>query len=521
MPILPLLLYSVLAQEWPLTKAESTNYQETSSYADVVSFLDGLQRAGAPMRLEYIGTSTKGKPIPLVVAARPLPSSPQDAARMGRPIVYVQANIHAGEVEGKEAILHLLRRYSQEKEGILDKIVLLVNPIYNSDGNDEFGPQERHRPGQNGPAQVGLRPNGQGLDLNRDFVKAESPEMRAALRSVWTAYRPHVMMDLHTTDGTRHGYPLTYAPPLNPNGATGLYEFGRDVFMPEVRSRLRATGIETLDYGNDETRAGVRGWYVVGPEGRYSTNYAGLVDCIGVLSEAIVYDSFEKRIQSTERFTDEVLQSAARHSSHILDLAKQAADPDSVVARIEMGVRFETRSRGVEDVLLERKTGERRTGPVTDIETVKMEVYDRFVASRKTPVPEAFLLPADHQPVAELLARHGVIVEQLDEEWRGQVDEFVVSEARQAAQPFQGHRLITLDGAFRGATYTAAKGDYLVSIRQALGELAFHILHPLGDDGALTWGFLGDEAPAVGSVFPIRLTDTPVLAARHRVPAPD
>jgi len=520
MTLVPLLLFASLAPDWPQTKAESSNYLETSSYADVISFLEGLERAGAPVRLEYIGTSTKGKPIPMVVASRPLPSSPQDAARMGRPIVYVQANIHAGEVEGKEAILHLLRRYSQEDTGILDKIVLIVNPIYNADGNDDFGPQARHRPGQNGPELVGLRPNGQGLDLNRDFIKAESPEMRAALRSVWTAYRPHVMMDLHTTDGTRHGYPLTYAPPLNPNGATGLYEFGRDVFMPEVRTLLRAKGLETQDYGNDETRAGVRGWYVVGPEGRYSTNYAGLVDCIGILSEAIVYDSFEKRIRTTEAFTDEVLQATARHAAHILEITRRAADPDSVIARKELGVRLETRSRGVEGILLERKTGERRTGPVTDIEPVRMEVYDRFVATRSAPVPEAFLFPAAHSQVAELLARHGVIVEQLDEDWKTPAQEFVVSQARQGAQPFQGHRLITLDGSFRDVDYTAVKGDYVVPIRQALGELAFHILHPLGDDGALTWGFFGADAPATGDVAAVRLTDRPVRAARHVVSAP-
>src|SRR4051812_47861147 len=168
---------------WPLTRAERSNYEETSHYQDVIAFIGALQANGGPVSLEYIGTSTEGKKIPLVIASRPLVSSPAEARRMGRPIVYIQANIHAGEVEGKEAIQAIVRRACQEGPGgLLDKVVLLVTPIYNIDGNEKFGPVARNRPEQVGPAMVGVRANGQNLDLNRDAIKAESPEMNAVLQ---------------------------------------------------------------------------------------------------------------------------------------------------------------------------------------------------------------------------------------------------------------------------------------------------------------------------------------------------
>src|SRR6185503_17688749 len=139
---------------------ERTNYAQTSSHADVVAFLDSLQRLGAGIRVGRLGVSPQGRPLPYVIASRPLVDGPAEAQRSGKPIVYVQGNIHAGEVEGKEAVQMLLRDLTLGSlRPLLDSVVLIVVPIYNADGNDAFGPQERNRAGQNGPAIVGLRSN--------------------------------------------------------------------------------------------------------------------------------------------------------------------------------------------------------------------------------------------------------------------------------------------------------------------------------------------------------------------------
>ena len=146
----------------PKTRAEISEYRQTSSLQDVVQFLKELQEQKHPVSLEYIGNSHLGQRIPMVICSRPLVTSPESARKLGRPIVYVQANIHGGEVEGKEAVQMILRdRLGEPPGGVLDKIVLLAVPVFNIDGNEALGPQKTNRSNQNGPQQVGQRANGQ------------------------------------------------------------------------------------------------------------------------------------------------------------------------------------------------------------------------------------------------------------------------------------------------------------------------------------------------------------------------
>ncbi|MDB4909917.1 MAG: hypothetical protein JWO39_740, partial [Gemmatimonadetes bacterium] len=158
----------------PRTRAERTSYAETSTYADVIAFLDSLRRSGVPVTRQELGRTSEGRVLPLLVLSRPQVTTPEQARALHRPIVYVQANIHAGEVEGKEALLALVRDLASTRNNMLDSIVLIAIPIYNADGNERWQPQSVNRTEQNGPESVGQRPNAQMLDLNRDYMKAEA-----------------------------------------------------------------------------------------------------------------------------------------------------------------------------------------------------------------------------------------------------------------------------------------------------------------------------------------------------------
>src|SRR5436189_279499 len=187
---------SLAAQALPRTTAERTNYAATSTSAEVGAFLDSLELAGAPIAVSEMGTAAP-------------------------------------------------------RRDLLQRLVVLVAPNYNPDGNDAFGPQAVNRSEQNGPELVGQRADGLNLDLNRDYFKAETPETRASLARVYTSWDPALMVDLHTTDGTRHGYLLTYAPPLDPNGPAGPSGFVRDQMLPALRRTLQDKYHEpTFDYGN-------------------------------------------------------------------------------------------------------------------------------------------------------------------------------------------------------------------------------------------------------------------------------
>jgi len=492
-----------MAQTWPQTRAEKSNYNETSHYSDVISFLRDLQKAGAPISVQMLGKSTDGKEMPLAIASFPPVSSPAEARRLGKPIVYIQANIHAGEVEGKEAALAILRRLSQAgPDGLLGKIVLLVTPIYNIDGNEKFGPVAVNRPEQDGPAMVGVRPNGQGLDLNRDAIKAESPETRGVLEHVYNTWDPDVMMDLHTTDGTRHGWELTYAPPMNPNTDKDVMHFSRDVLLPTIRKELHEKfGMLTFDYGNVEGQRGQKGraWYTYGQEGRYCTHYVGLRGRISILSEATTFIPFKDRVVGTDRFVTAILEYVASHAKQVVELTRKAdarvvswgLDP---LKAPELGVRFDFGLRGEETVLLEHleKGASPGIGRPKLLDKVKMPIYDRFKVTRTSRFPAAYLLPADAREAIALLVRHGIVVEKLQEPWHGEAERFAI-EKLTLARTFQGHRIADLEGKFDKQAVSVDQGSYLVRTAQPLGVLAFHLLEPESLDGIAAWGFLGAE----------------------------
>src|SRR3954454_4188701 len=206
----------------PLTRAERSGFTETSHYDDVVMFIDSLKKLGAKIATGSIAKTIEGRELPYVIASRPLITTPAAARAANRPIAYIQANIHAGEVEGKEAMQSLLRDLLFDKgKNVLDSIVLIVQPIYNADGNEKWGPQARNRGAQNGPEQVGTRQNASGWNLNRDYIGADAPETKGAF-AMLNKWNPDLFMDLHTTDGSIHGYALTYSPPLTPTAVNVL-----------------------------------------------------------------------------------------------------------------------------------------------------------------------------------------------------------------------------------------------------------------------------------------------------------
>jgi hypothetical protein len=534
------------AASFPRTRAERTEYRETSSHADVLAFLDSLQRLGAPIRVGVMARSPAGREVPYVIAARPLVTTPAEARRTGRPVVYVQGNIHAGEVEGKEALQALLRDLvASPRPNVLDSVVLVAVPIYNADGNEKLAPQARNRSEQNGPGLVGERANGQGLDLNRDYVKAEAPETRGAL-ALLAAWDPDVFVDLHTTDGSYHGYALTYSPPLGLADLPGLRagaEYARDSLLPELRRRVRRRrGFATFDYGNfprefgteanaDTTR---QGWYTYDHRPRFGTNYVGLRGRIGILSEAYSHDPFERRVRATDAFVRELLSLVAERGPRLVARGRAS---DALLARWGAGatdapalpVRYElTRTPHVGPVIAEdlaRATpgepaepgvmaGYRRTGR---FRTVRLPIYDRFTPTLRRALPRAWALAAGDTAAVAALRRHGVVVERLTAEWvAAPVEAFAVDSLAVSPRQFQGHREVRLGGRWRSDRRALPAGTYLVPADQPLGALALWLLDPESDDGLATWNWF-DGTATKGGEFPVLRVTGAVKAARRAV----
>jgi hypothetical protein len=502
------------------TRPERTGYRETSSYADVLAFLDSLQLLTRDIWAGTLGASPEGRRIPYVVAARPLVRTPAEAHRTGKPLVYLQANIHAGEVEGKEAAQMLLRDLTTGRlRGLLDSIVLLVVPIYNTDGNEHWGPVEHNRPGQNGPARLGRNLNGQGLNLNRDYMKMETPETRgsAALLLSWD---PDLFIDLHTTNGSYHGYALTYAPGLNPN-ANPATDYVRDRLLPVVRRRMEQRHQQrTFSYGNFRSQhpdSLAQGWETYDARPRFGTNWMGLRGRLAILSEAYSNADFRNRIDATYNFVREILgfageqgitvkrvvRAADRHRGDSIAVRSRFAPPvmQEVIAEITADA-----GDGSGGFARRRRTGEYRA--------IRMPVYDRFIGARMEARPAGYLIPPRLGEIVDLLRRHGIAVHGTTRRFRIPAAAFTV-ESLSVKPLFEGHRTVQVEGGWstRPSDTLVTSGWHLVSTDQPLGTLAAYLLEPASEDGVVTWNLLDRELESGGAYPILRLQGRPQVPA--------
>jgi hypothetical protein len=492
------------------TRAEATNYEETSRYADVIAFIEQLQQRTPYLRVEWFGKTEEGRDLPLMILADPPLSTPAEARASGKPVFFVMANIHAGEVEGKEASLALARRIATgDLHRLLDKLVILIAPIYNADGNEKI--DLKNRTAQNGPiGGVGVRTNSKGLDLNRDYIKAEGSETRALL-GVFNTWDPAITMDLHTTDGSYHGYHLTYSSTLTPNADPRLLAYQRDKMLPAIsKAVLSRHHYRMYWYGNFSGRAPKPGeketrvWRAFDHHPRVGQNYAGIRNRLTFLSEAYSYLDFKGRIGVTSAFVEESMNYMAAHAAEVSKLLHQI-DQDTVKRGLsadpgKFAVEFENRPlpkpvdilMGTVEKQKNPRSGRDMTVMVEKNTPVRMQDYGLFVGTRFVPVPRAYLLKPDErlQPVVNLLLMHGVTVERLAEPLKAGVDSFVVTGITRAPRPFQGHAEVTLKGRTQKETVEFPVGSILVRTAQPLATVAEYLLEPESDDGAVTWNLL-------------------------------
>ena len=505
----------------PRTRAEATAFTETSTHADVLAFLDALPPDPRRHRTLF-GTTPEGRALPLVVWGAP-GASAEAVRQTGKTRVLVFANIHAGEVDGKEALLVLLRDLAAGRHAAwADSLVLLVAPIYNADGNDRGALD--NRPLQLGPVGgMGQRPTAAGLDLNRDFTRLAAPESRALVALI-RDYDPHVTVDLHTTDGTPMAYGLTYAPGLHPNTPAAITADLFDRWLPDISARMAATGGPlSFHYGNvpgafGEEAVAPRGWYSFSAGARYSTNYAGLRGRYAILSESYSYDPFETRVRSSRRFVEEIAEQAWRHATHVRRTV-EAADRESVVGQ-DVAVRATFAALDVPvEVLLGRVdtvahpvTGapmRRNTGAVLP-ET--MPAFVRFAASETTRAPRAYAVqgPANIAAVRDLLDAHGILYEIIQPAAttvRPSEDHFRIDSIAVAARPSQGVRMQEVFGRWETVPFDLLRVGgvevLVVPVDQPLGRLVVALLDPRSDDGVVAWGIISADALVPHRLAPI------------------
>ena len=514
----PAVLASILCALWTMTlrsqiqtRAERTNYEETSRYDDVVAFLATVAKQSRLVHNTTFGDTVEGRALPLAVVGSIGDATPRTVRASGKLRVYIQANIHAGEVEGKEAALALIREIASGKHAEwLNSMILLIAPVYNADGNERVAPTNRGP--QNGPiAGAGIRANAQGLNLNRDNMKLDTPEARSMARLL-NDYDPHVMIDLHTTNGSHHAYHLTWETPNNPAVDASITRIAHDEWMPAVTKAIQQKdGWALHSYGDVQGQQPERVWTTVEDLPRYTHNYWGLRNRFGILSETYSYLTFQERIQTATRFLEEILNFAHANAGRIRAAAQDADTRSLIGRRVSLRSRLK-RSAAKAEILMGDTTeeinpysGQRMLRRLNVRNPELMWLDTAFESTESERVPSAYYIPPALTSVLELLRNHGIRLEQINRQATLRLEEFRIETTQVAEQTFEGHRARSVTGAYQPGERTITPGFYRVPMNQSLSRLAFYLIEPRSNDGLVHWNLL-DDALKDAKTYPILRT---------------
>jgi hypothetical protein len=537
------------------TTAEASEFKSTSTYEDVVRFVKAVDAASPLVHYTTYGKTFEGREMPLVVVGTGLrDASPAAVRATNRLRVHIQGNIHAGEVEGKESAQIFLRELALgEHADWLKTMVFLITPIYNADGNERMSPTTRGA--QHGPINgMGTRAQAQNINLNRDYMKLDTPEANASAK-FWVDYDPHVGYDLHTSNGSCHAYYLTYSPPLNPNTNSGIMNIMKNEWFPFATKSIKSKyGWDTFYYGNTQNREGEcpggggrgrggapgaagagaaatptptptptpqapagppkpRSWGTFEHVPRFHNNYVGLRNRFALLSEAYSYATFEDRIKVTNYFIEETLAWAHQNVEKI---KKAVADADrEALPKKTLGTRSAIKSGGMIEILM--GAVEQETNPVSGRSMNKRRnvvnpemMIDRlwFEPTKTEDVPTEYYIPSAAEKALANLRAHGIQLRRLTAPVKGVEVFTITSNTQRPANPNSidtgSHALRTLDGAW--AADPAAEvpaGSFAVAMNQPLARLAFYLIAPTSDDGLANWNFLDDMLGEGVKTYPI------------------
>lgn len=513
------------AQDLP-TVPEKTGYTKTSLYPDVVQFIQTVQQGSDRLTVLPFCRSTEGRDVPLVVVSREPVRSPADLRMYGKPVVLIMANIHAGEVEGKEACLMLLRDFAGHKlDTWLDNQVILFLPIFNADGNEKLGKNR----GDDGPELAGVRYNGQNLDLNRDYCKLESPEV-GALVELFQTWDPVLLVDMHTTNGSYHRHPVTYCGPGHPNTSRPIFDYCWQKLFPEVHRRMKEeSGYDPLPYGNFSTSENPeKGWENDTFDPRYGTNYFGLRNRFAILDENYSHADFKTRVLASYAFVRAILEFTAVNLPEMAALVREAdrqtvksfaSEPFALEYKIEKLMDVTIDSYEFEKYIVKPEEKERYRGReyimkrTERLKTYQAPYLGKAEAVKTISLPAGYiLLPYQLEALAKL-HQHGIQTETLLNPCTMKVESFVIEKIELDKMVYQGHVQLTLSGHYENVEREIPAGASYIPLAQPLARVAAALLEPQCLDSLAAWGFF---SRVIVQQWSARPGQYPVL----RVPAP-
>ena len=498
------------------TPAEISGYRATPDYAETMAYLERIA-AAAPgqVRIENFGKTGEGRDLKIVIASKDGVFDPAAIHASGRAILLVQNAIHAGEMDGKDSCLALVRDIAITKKytALLDHVVFVFIPVYNLDGHERRSAYNRVN--QNGPDVVGWRGNATNNNLNRDYMKADAPETRALLK-MFHRWMPDFFVDDHVTDGADFQYDVTFYADATPDVAPGIARWLREEVTPELERQVNAAGhlaFPSLIDLRDETDP-AKGLVAFGNPPRFSTGQMILENRPGLLVEIHMLKDYKTRVTGNYEILRALLEVLNRDAAKVIALNKEA---DAAAAQLgahplsneKFPLALATGSETTPVVF----KGYQFTRALSEVSgtmwiryshepwNVTLPLAAEMKASSATTPPAAYIVPPQWTHVIDVLAAHDVEMRRTSAAWKGKVERYRCSGMEWQGPPFEGRHPIFAGEGARGAPgrfgqctlateeMTFPAGSVVVPLNQRLSKVAIHWLEPEAPDSAVRWGF--------------------------------
>jgi Zinc carboxypeptidase len=483
------------------TPYESSGGRKTPSYDQTLAWFGELADSCEYIQMTSFGLSSQGRDLPLVIADAQKRFDPnQHRDRQDKVVLLVQACIHAGESCGKDAGMLLFRDLATDETlaaELLENVTFLFIPVFNVDGHERFGPFNRIN--QNGPDEMGWRVTAQNLNLNRDFLKADTPEMRAWLE-LYQQWLPDFLVDVHSTDGADYQYTITYGLETQGNMEAGLSDWTIE-FREAVNEAMAGAGYPMAPYVSfrdwHDPRSGLEHW-VAGP--RYSQGYAAIQNRPGLLIETHMLKDYPTRVDSAHRLILETLRhlnnEASELRARVLAADEFTASPVFRREPFTLSLKATDNPRPFEflGVSYEKVKSEITGGDWFQFsdqpETMTINMYDEMEPDQVALLPEAYIVPPEWTQVIDRLDWHGVQYGRLTEPVELEVGTWRFREASWQEKPYEGHHPVSFELEPLVETRVLPRGSVVVDMNQRAARVVAHLLEPRGRDSLVRWGYL-------------------------------
>ncbi|MEK9138377.1 MAG: M14 family metallopeptidase [Bacteroidota bacterium] len=485
-------------REW-LTQFELSDQKESPRYAETMAYFNKLAASSPHAKMFTFGVSPQGRDLNYLVVSNSNEFSPQQVHNSRKAIVLIQNGIHAGEIEGKDASMLLLRDIliTKEKSHLLENLILLVIPILNVDGHERISPA--NGPNQNGPAQMGWRTTSQNLNLNRDYMKADASEMQALLK-LYSSWLPDFIIDNHTTNGADYQYHITYGIERHQNINTSLSAWANNLLMPFVTGRVEKAGFRTGPYISARDSDLRNGITMDATLPRYSTGYAAAQNRLCLLVETHSLKPFGNRVHSTKATAEAVLEYIHTHTAELKKLNQEAdsrATQNFGVDRhplpVELEVTDESRPFTFKGFESFEEDSPLTGSPVIKYSSTPVEfkvpLYDRTTVVKSVVPPFAYCIPEQFSAIIQRMQLHGIEVETVTLDQHCIVERYRFKDVRFAARPYEGRQRVKCSMEKYTEEVFLPRGTFVVPTQQRAVRVIVNLLEPEAPDSYVQWGF--------------------------------